>query len=217
MQPQSEPLVRSTANMIQRTTDIGDIHVRAFSTPAEIRSYHFDPQFKSYPQYKSIFTKRSTLEAFAALEGTNVTLALTPDRRIIGFGVLAFPEPDERWADLGPGAMMEVKAIEVGRGWRGHKIAQDILAMLLTHPRLEQMIVYMVGYSWTWDLDGTRLTAQQYRNMLIDLFSAQGFREFQTNEPNLCLKPENLFMGRIGAQVSDRMRKSFKWLCFGIS
>jgi acetoin utilization protein AcuA len=79
------------------------------------------------------------------------------------------------------------------------------------------MIVYMVGYSWTWDLDGTGLTAQQYRNMLIRLFSAHGFHEFQTNEPNLCLKPENLFMGRVGSQVSDQMRKAFKWLCFGIS
>jgi acetoin utilization protein AcuA len=79
------------------------------------------------------------------------------------------------------------------------------------------MITYMVGYSWTWDLDGTGLTAQQYRNMLIRLFGAHGFREFQTNEPNLCLKPENLFMGRVGGEVSDSMRKAFKWLCFGIS
>jgi acetoin utilization protein AcuA len=207
----------SDPNTFQRKTPLGDICVRAFCTPAEILSFEFDSQFRAYPQYKSIYTKRRTLEAFAAVEGTNVTLALTPDRRIIGFGVLAFPEPDERWAKLGSGTMMEVKAIEVGRVWRSHKIASDILSMLLTHPRLEQMIVYMVGYSWTWDLDGTGLTAQQYRNMLIRLFSAHGFHEFQTNEPNLCLKPENLFMGRVGRQVPEHMRKAFKWLCFGIS
>jgi acetoin utilization protein AcuA len=215
--PQRDILFCSKPNDSHRKTSLGDICVRAFCTPAEILSHQFEAQFKAYPQYKSIYTKRRSLEAFAAVEETNVTLALTPDQRIIGFGVLTFPEPEERWAQLGPGAMMEVKAIEVGRGWRGHKIANDILGRLLTHPRLEHMIVYMVGYSWTWDLDGTGLTAQQYRNMLIRLFSAHAFREFQTNEPNLCLKPENLFMGRVGIQVSDQMRKAFKWLCFGIS
>jgi hypothetical protein len=96
--------------------------VRAFCTPAEILSHPFEAQFKAYPQYKSIYTKRRSLEAFAAVEEANVTLALTPDQRIIGFGVLTFPEPEERWAQLGSGAMMEVKAIEVGRGWRSTKL-----------------------------------------------------------------------------------------------
>ena len=210
-------LPNSQANEIERVTPRGQVRVRAFCTPTEILSYRFDSQFRAYPQYKSIYTKRRTLEALAAVEGTNVTLALTSGLRIIGFGVLAFPEPDDRWARLGRGAMMEVKAIEVGRGWRGHKIANEIMSMLLTHARLEQMIVYMVGYSWTWDLDGSGLTAQQYRNMLIRLFGAVGFLEYQTNEPNLCLKPENLFMARVGEQVSEQMRKAFKWLCFGIS
>ncbi|MEJ2037819.1 MAG: hypothetical protein P8X55_02655, partial [Desulfosarcinaceae bacterium] len=76
---------------------------------------------------------------------------------------------------------------------------------------------YMVGYMWTWDLDGTGLTAQQYRNILIRIFSAHGFQQYQTNEPNLCLKPENLFMGRVGSQVSEETRKAFKWLCYGIN
>jgi acetoin utilization protein AcuA len=88
---------------------------------------------------------------------------------------------------------------------------------MLIHPKIERMIAYMVGYSWTWDLDGSGMTAQKYRNMLIRLFSPHGFIELQTNEPNICLKPENLFMGRIGSEVSDRVRQDFKWLRFGVS
>jgi acetoin utilization protein AcuA len=84
-------------------------------------------------------------------------------------------------------------------------------------PIVEEMIVYMVGYSWTWDLDGTRKSAQAYRNMMIRLFEPFGFQELQTNEPNICLKPENLFMGRIGERVSDEMRTRFKWLRFGVN
>ena len=207
----------SSLQAIERSTPQGAICVRAFCTPAEIRGYGFDDQFRTYAQYKSIYTKRETLEAHAAMPGANVTLALTPGDHIIGFGVLSYPDPDERWARLGHGVMMEVKAIEVGRGWRKYKITSHIMKMLLRHPRLEEMIVYMVGYSWTWDLDGTGLTALQYRNMLIHIFESHGFQQLQTNEPNICLKPENLFMGRVGAKVSPETQKAFKWLRFGIS
>ena len=75
----------------------------------------------------------------------------------------------------------------------------------------------MVGYSWTWDLEGTQKTVQEYRRMLVELFGSYGFQEFQTNEPNICLKPENIFMGRIGENISQDLQTQFKWLRFGIS
>jgi acetoin utilization protein AcuA len=40
--------------------------------------------------------------------------------------------------------------------------------------------------------------------------------EYQTNEPNICLKPENVFMGRIGKKVSLEGQNDFKWLRFGM-
>jgi acetoin utilization protein AcuA len=52
--------------------------------------------------------------------------------------------------------------------------------------------------------------------MLIHLYETFGFQEYQTNEPNICLKPENFFMGRIGKHVSQEMRIKFKWLRFDI-
>ena len=75
----------------------------------------------------------------------------------------------------------------------------------------------MVGYSWTWDLNGTRKTAKQYRQILINLFKPHGFQEYQTNEPNICLKPENLFMCRVGNNISQVILERFKWLRFGLS
>jgi acetoin utilization protein AcuA len=202
---------------LRHATDKGEVLIRAFSTPAQIRSHEFDRQFGTHAQYKSIYTKRATLEKHAAVQGANVVLALAGDHGIVGFGVLNYPNPDERWHALGPKLMMEVKAIEVSRRWRSSGIAEAILTMLLDHPDIEKMIVYMVGYSWTWDLDGSGKTAQQYRQMMIRLFSPHGFVEYQTNEPNICLKPENLFMGRVGRDVSDEINKQFKWLRFGVS
>lgn len=194
----------------------GKLRIRCGCTPGDIQQYTFDAQFGTYAQYRSLYTKRETLEKIAGHEGANIVLALTEADHIIGFGVLDYPESDERWVRLGPGMMMEVKAIEVCRDWRAARIANGILGMLLSHPRSEEMIVYMVGYSWTWDLDGTGKTAQEYRNILVRLFSSQDFVEMQTNEPNICLKPENLFMARAGKKVTDEISQQFKWLRFGM-
>ena len=49
------------------------------------------------------------------------------------------------------------------------------------------------------------------------LFEPFGFQEYETNEPNLCLKPENIFMARIGARVSAEDQNRFKWLRFGMT
>jgi acetoin utilization protein AcuA len=194
----------------------GEIHIRSFCQAEEIRAYSFDRQFGSHAQYRSIYTKRETLEKNAAQEGTNVTLAVA-DQAIVGFGVLDYPEPEDRWNELGLEIMMKVKVIEVARNRRSARIANNILKLLLSHSKVEGMIVYMVGYSWTWDLDGAKMSAQAYRNMMIRLFEPFGFQELQTNEPNICLKPENLFMARIGRAVPEEIRTRFKWLRFGVA
>jgi acetoin utilization protein AcuA len=201
---------------IQLTASMGAVTVRSFCSSEEIRQTMFNPEFSSHAQYRSLYTRRQSLEDNADQPDTNVTLALTDDDLIVGFGVLAYPEAGERWAELEPQIMMEVKAIETSRAWRSQGLAKGILSMLLHHLSVEDKIVYMVGYSWTWDLDGTKKTAQQYRRMLIRLFEPFGFVEYQTNEPNICLKSENVFMGRVGKNVSSAVQDDFKWLRFGM-
>lgn len=203
-------------NKIVRSTPLGSVEIRSFCKPDEIQSYRFDAQFRTHAQYKSIYTKLETLVRHAQTDSANVVLALTENRQIVGFGVFSHPDADERWIELGPGMMMEIKAVEVSRIFRSYNIAKDMLSLMLSHPEIEQMISYMVGYSWTWDLDGSGLTAQQYRNMLIRLFGPYQFVEMQTSEPNICLKPENLFMGRVGSNVSAQVCQDFKLLRFGI-
>jgi len=199
------------------TTPKGDVRIRSFCSPGEIRKCTFDREFTFHADYKSLYTSRELLEKSAEQPEANVVLALVEQNHIIGYAVLAYPDPEERWADLGPEIMMEVAAIEVSRSWRSHKIAASILKMMVVHPQIEEKIVYMVGYSWTWDLNGTGKTAQQYRQMLINLFKPQGFKEYQTNEPNICLKSENLFMCRVGNNIRQVILDRFKWLRFGLS
>jgi len=198
-------------------TPKGNVRIRPYCGPEEIRKCTFDRQFASHDHYRSLYTSRELLEKTAEQPDANIVLALAEHNHIIGYAVLAYPDPGERWAELGPEIMMEVQAIEVCRSWRSFKIAPDLLKMVVRHPHIEEKIVYMVGYSWTWDLNGTRETAQLYRQMLINLFKPQGFKEYQTNEPNICLKSENLFMCRVGNNISQTIRDRFKWLRFGLS
>jgi len=206
----------TTPQAIKWPTPRGDLLIRAFCTPQEIRTYRFDDQFGSYASYKSLYTRRGSLEENAAQKDANVVLALEDKKDIIGFGVLTYPEKGERWTALGPEAMMEIKALEVCRRWRRARVAKGILKLLLSHPGIEEKIVYLVGYSWTWDLDGTELSVQEYRKMLVQLYESFGFEDYQTNEPNICLKSENFFMGRVGKNVSPKMVTNFKWLRFDI-
>ena len=208
----------TSSQQLQQTlhTSQGDIHLYGFCSPEQIQKFKFSKQFGAHAQYRSLFTKRESLELNANQPDTNVVLAVTPNGEIIAFGVLVYPEEHERWARLGAKVMMEVKAIEVSRSFRGNKIGGKIVQVLMQHPQIESKIAYMVGYSWTWDLDGTGKTAQAYRRLLVDVFAPSGFIEYETNEPNICLKPENIFMGRIGRDVSKELQIAFKWLRFGI-
>jgi acetoin utilization protein AcuA len=199
------------------STTLGELRIRSFCTPDEIRQLSFDHQFGTHAHYRSLYTKRESLERKAEQPDTNVVLAIVDSKRIVGFGVLAYPDPEERWARLAPNLMMEVNAIEVSREWRSKKVARGIVQMMNVHPKIEDKVAYFVGYSWTWDLDGNRMTAQQYRQMMAHLFEPFGFEEYQTNEPNICLKSENIFMARIGENVSKELQNQFKWLRFGMT
>jgi acetoin utilization protein AcuA len=204
-------------NEIYLATSLGELRIRSFCPPEEIRRLSFDRQFGTHAHYRSLYTKRESLEHKAEQPDTSVVLAIADAEHIVGFGVLAYPDPEERWAGLQPQVMMEVNAIEVSRQWRSRKIAKGIVQMMMVHPLIEEKIGYFVGYSWTWDLDGNQMSAQQYRQMMANLFEPFGFKEYQTNEPNICLKPENIFMARVGEKISKDLQNQFKWLRFGMT
>jgi acetoin utilization protein AcuA len=198
-------------------TPNGAVRLRSHYRPEEIEQYEFNGQFCVTEDYKPLYTQRESLAKIAAQTDTNVVLALDVSDSIIGYGVLAEPDPQERWSQLGPGLIMELKAIEVSRGWRSVGIAPQIMKLVLEYPRIEDVVVYLVGYSWTWDLEGAHKSAADYRQTLISVFEPFGFQQYETNEPNVCLKPENIFMARIGRKVPKNIRDRFKWLRYDLN
>ena len=196
------------------STRRGKVIINSFCSPDEIASLSFIEAYTKYARYRSIVSKKETLIKAASQPDTNVTLAFTPDGKIVGFGILEYSPPEERWTRVGDRIMMAVSVIEVGRPWRSLGISKKILRFLVDHPLKEGRIFYMVGYSWTWDLE--RISAMDYRNMMIKIFSQQGFKTFQTNEPNIMMRPENLFMARIGLNISESIQKRFKQVRFDL-
>jgi len=51
---------------------------------------------------------------------------------------------------------------------------------------------------------------------MIRLLKGFGFQECYTNEPNIAMREENLFMVRMGSEVSEEDQKLFRNLRFGI-
>ena len=197
-------------------TDNGRIILTSFCTAEDIRKLAFKRAFGKHPHYNPIISTKKSLMAASEDPQVNVTIAATDDDDIVGFGILSYPQPEERWHRVGEKIMMEVAVIEVSRPWRGKGMARQVLAMVLDHPLIEERILYMVGYSWTWDLDGSQMTAMDYREMMIHLFASFGFMVKQTNEPNIMLRPENLFMTRIGGNISEETQKRLKMVQFNL-
>jgi len=211
------PLARpSPQKIVTLQTDKGNFLIQSFCTPEQIEMLHFDAPDTRQDHYRPVVTKKQRLIETSARDDVNVTLAFRPDGRIVGLGILEYPMPEDRWIRVGEDAMMEVSIIEVRRPWRRLGLARRILHLTLEHPKRESLICYMVGYSWTWDLDAHGGKAMDYRTTLIHLFSQEGFCALQTNDPNVMLRPENLFMARVGHSVPKEIVDRFKLVRFGL-
>ena len=197
-------------------TKKGIVSIESKLTLDRIQELILASDFKSHERYRSIYTKRKTLEHFVK-NGGSIALAILANKTIIGFAVLDYPNSKERWARLGKNNIKELKAVEVLREFRNHGIAQRLLSHLFSDPQLEQKIVYLTACSWTWDLHYSGLSVQAYRNMLMNLYTGFRFTASRTNEPNICLKPENFLTVRVGQKVPQKNREDFKWLRFGLN
>ena len=210
------PMPPAHQKTIARDTRRGEVRITSFCTPEQIEALSLRQTLPRYSHFNPIVSNKSSLVKAAAEPDTNVTVAATADGQVAGFAILEYPSAEERWLRVGERIMMEVSVVEVTRSWRQEGLAGEILRLLVDHPLRSRRILYMVGYSWSWDLEGTGMEAIVYRGMMIDLFTRFGFQVFQTNEANIMLRPENLFMAKIGAEVPESVRRKFKLVRFNL-
>ncbi len=128
----------------------------------------------------------------------SLTLAHTPAGEIVGEVTLV---PGEEWFK-GLVDVYEV-AIEVSAHWRGLGVAQALLAFALEFETLEDVILFAMGLSWHWDMEGLGIPVYRYRELISRLFASQGFVEYPTTEPDINMEPGNILLARIGKRVDQ--------------
>ncbi|GHO68219.1 hypothetical protein KSC_071110 [Ktedonobacter sp. SOSP1-52] len=134
-----------------------------------------------------------------------LALAHTPEGAIVGQVTLA--PLDTWWSQLENAYEI---AIEVSEHWRGLGIARRLLAFALELETAENLILCALGLSWHWDIEGLHTTPHRYREMLVHLFTSQGFTEFATTESDITMDPVNVLLVRIGKWVDTRDIKTFR-------
>ena len=197
-------------------TPLGEAKIYDWCSPSFIAGQEMEAGIGTFPSYRSLFTTPEGLASLAHDNNADVILGLTGQGLISGYCVMREPDKSDFWGRLGPGTLYEIVALEVSRNYRTTKLGQKLLNLGLTNHLIEKRITYMVGYSWTWDLEGTGKTAKEYRDLLTHLLAPYDFKRYPTNEPNVSLRPENMFMARIGSEVDEETVKKFKNLLFGI-
>jgi len=207
--------------MPQRQTKLietpkGPVELITYVTPQELENWTLDKGIGQFSSYRSLLTSRESLANIAAVPEANLCLALAEGGNVVGFCVRRPPQPGERWAEMNPPILHEVFG-ENARGWRDIKLMKPMLQMVVLEPDNEDRIIYIVGYSWHWDLDYTKKDVHAYRDTIIHLLQPLGFRQYPTNEPNVSLRSENLFMARIGERIEKPIKKRFTNLLFGIT
>ncbi len=193
----------------------GGISIHLNCPPGFFAELLLDSGLGHFSHYSSIIQKLEVFEKISLGQGGRVVLGMVEPRTVVAYTTCWYPETSERWSKLG-NLMYEMGAIEVSRNFRHMGIAQTIIDLIMQDDFFEDKIAYMNGFSWHWDLDGSGLTIVQYRNMMLQLLKKHGFKEHYTNEPNIALREENLFMARVGSRVSPEDQKRFRNLRFGI-
>jgi acetoin utilization protein AcuA len=182
---------------------------------SQVDEWDLDEGIGDFGDFCSLLPRKESMLNASRDSETKLCLAVDSSQRIVAYCLRRPPNCDERWAEMTPPVLFEILA-ETARGWREAKLMKALLSLLFSEPGNDQRILYIVGYSWTWDMQGTGKDPMQYRETLKSLLAPHGFREYPTNEPNVSLREENILMARIGEGIERPTRKRFTNLLFGI-
>src|SRR6266704_4723787 len=178
-------------------TSKGALLLRDFCPPSLVERLEADSGLNAFARLPE--REHQLLLGIARRPDCALALAHTSAGEIVGEVTLA---PGDEWWE-GLENVYEV-AIEVSSHWRGLGVASNLLAFALELDALEDMILFAIGLSWHWDTAGADLSLYRYREMISRLFTAQGFTEYPTTEPNISMEPANIFLARIGKRVDSR-------------
>lgn len=183
-------------------TKKGQLLLRDFCPPSLVERLRPESGLRAFARLPE--REHQLLIGIAKSPDCALTLAHTQMGEIVGEVTIA--PADDWWEGLEN--VYEV-AIEVSSNWRGTGIATQLLAFALELDALEDMILFALGLSWHWDMEGLGISSYRYRSLIAGLFGSQGFVEYPTTEPNIRMEPTNILLARIGRRVDQRVANQF--------
>jgi acetoin utilization protein AcuA len=214
-EPPIDSASRSVGKSVRMETSKGPIIILPKCAPDLIGGLELDAGLGHFSHYSSIIQKLDVFEKIASSKDGTVALALAKEKIIVGYVTGSYPDRTDRWSKLGD-LMYELATIEISRNFRGLNLSSAIVGSVIGDDWYEDKIAYMNGFSWHWDLDGNHVTMAQYRKLMLNLMKKFRFQEYYTNEPNIAIREENIFMARVGSRVSAEDQQRFRNLRFGI-
>ncbi len=187
------------------------LEFRDWCTPEFLSGLAIDSRIGAFSRYSPPAAERqfAALSKVAGLPHGRVLVAHV-GRRLVGFLTFHPPEPDSRWAGLPIGQILELGGIEVARDLRGRGIARRLMDLAFSTADFDAVIVYAEALTWCWDLEGSGLSRESYRKMMLRLFGAHGFMSYLTDEPNIRYDRANILLARIGPKVAMTLRQRFQ-------
>jgi len=177
---------------------------------SELEEYHFHEDliaFRPAPQqFKAVLGISDLPEGRLVIARTAHT--------IIGYVTYLHADPLERWSDFETENLMVLGAIEVIPGYRGERIASNLLKTSMFDEFMENYIIISTEYYWHWDLAGTKLSIWDYRKIMEKMMSAGGLTPTRTDDPEITSHPANCLMVRIGKNVDQESIDRFDKLRF---
>lgn len=175
----------------------GNILLRDFCPPSLVERLTIDSGLHAFARLPE--REHQLLRSIAKSPDCALALAHTSTGEIIGQVTIA--PIDDWWRGLENA--YEV-AIEVSSHWRGLSIAHHLLSFALELDAVEDMILFALGLSWHWDMEGLGMTPYKCRQMIVRLFASQSFVEYHTAEPDIMMEPANVLLVRVGKNVDQR-------------
>lgn len=197
--------------MVSDSPVILDSRVLSFEgpvTPSRLGELAIDQGIKNF---RPAELQKEALIKIACEEICRVFIALD-EKKIIGY--VAFHRPHEltRWSRLP--FILELGAIEISPSWRHKAVGKRLIQAVVQDGFMENHVITSLEYVWHWDLQGTGLDPWSYQKILTHLFGAAGFQMYRTNDPEILDNPANIFMARIGKNITPEQRDQFFGLLY---
>ena len=184
-------------------TSRGPILLRDWCPPSLVERLHPDEGLHAFARRAD--REQALLKRIASGPECELVVAHTPEGLLIG--QVSICAADDWWEGIPD--LYEV-AIEVSSNFRKLGLSKALLQFALEPDYFEDVILFALGFAWHWDLVGADMSSMTYGQMIRKLFEHVGFEKMAANEPNLHLDPANIFLARIGGNVSPGTAAQFR-------